>query len=845
MGLFDRFSLSSIILVTVGVVLSSTIVPITALQIRNEHNEIRKASERQAIAALDMLESVHANAMLFRKQTQDNDPAIDTLNGTMEQFSEQSANVKLWLVMDQKVIDYQLANNQNEVEGPLDSVDEKALETGQTQAEFFGVSKFRITRPVILGEGSAADEKCAACHNGLMNIAVGDPIGAYSAEVDMSAAYAAWKQSSTRAGGGVLILILLTLGIIYLLLKRTVLNPVEDLARAADKIANGEEQVVFTGEERPDSLGVLARSLNVFKDKTKENLKLELAANQSMEVARAAEAAERAKSEFLANMSHEIRTPMNGVMGMAELLSKTELNSKQKMFTDIITKSGAALLTIINDILDFSKIDAGMLQLDPAPFNLREAIEDTATLVSARASEKDLELAVRVAPDVPNILIGDSGRLRQIFTNLLGNAVKFTDQGHVVAEISLDGEITKGENPVARICFQVIDTGVGVPLDKQATIFEKFSQVDGTTTRKHEGTGLGLAISSSLVELMGSKISVKSDGQFGSTFSFTLELPVSGESTRKLQVPGDLGGKRILIVDDNAVNRSILIEQMSSWNFDCAAVVSGNEALKFLKTAAEMNFTIDAIVLDYHMPEMNGGVVLKAIRSDRHWSRIPVIMLTSVDQLDNGRSFSTLEIQGHLTKPARSSLLLEMIIDSLSESMHPPVSTRFESVSRTDLTASTSEDCTNKASGIEVAGSGGMAGRAKGRLDVLVAEDNPVNQILMEQCLLDGGYTFEIANDGFGVVEKYKLTNPKIILMDVSMPNCNGIEATRIIRELESQTGIHVPIIGVTAHALKGDREKFIESGMDDYISKPISPNHLQKKISKWLDTPAKPALSA
>ena len=381
-----------------------------------------------------------------------------------------------------------------------------------------------------------------------------------------------------------------------------------------------------------------------------------------------ARVADRAKSEFLANMSHEIRTPMNGVMGMAELLSKTDLNTKQRMFTDVIVKSGAALLTIINDILDFSKIDAGQLGLDPAPFKLADSIEDVATLVSSRLIENDVELFVRIDPRLPEMFVGDVGRIRQVVTNLLGNAVKFTENGHVLVEVAGSIKNGKENHQTAHLAIKVEDTGIGIPVDKLDKVFEKFSQVDESATRKHEGTGLGLAISSSLVKLMGGNISVESEVGVGSTFTFTIDLPVHGQALRRKQTPVGVAGARILIVDDNELNRSILVEQMTSWNFESETATSGTEALVLMLESCQSGTPFDAVILDYHMPKMNGADVACIMHEDRALANLPILMLTSIEHLEGGKTFSSLGIQGHLTKPARSSILMEMLVDILRKS---------------------------------------------------------------------------------------------------------------------------------------------------------------------------------
>ncbi len=554
-----------------------------------------------------------------------------------------------------------------------------------------------------------------------------------------------------------------------------------------------------------------------------------------------AESADRAKSEFLANMSHEIRTPMNGVMGMAELLARTELDAKQKMFTDVIVKSGASLLTIINDILDFSKLDAGQMELDSAPFRLAEAIEDVASLVSSRVSEKDLELIVRIDPALPEQMVGDVARVRQIVTNLMGNAVKFTEQGHVFVNVMSAPDTAKKLDHM-RLRFEVEDTGIGIPEEKCAAVFEKFSQVDTSSSRKHEGTGLGLTIASSLVEIIGGKIGVESEVGKGSKFWFEIELPAHSEVGARKRTPMDVTGARILIVDDNAVNRSILTEQMTAWQFDSAAAKSAEEALAVMRAAKAHNINIDCIVLDYHMPEMNGGDVVKIMRADPQLADISVIMLTSVDQTEDGRVFSSLGIQRHLTKPARSSHLLETIISVLEENNFGNSSSRPIEIAENKVTSQAEEQTVALQNEHVVASQDTPSETTEldlpeNQVEVLVCEDNEVNQIVFTQILESAGYNYRIAPNGKVGVEMAAKLNPELILMDVSMPEMNGLQATAAIREIEKDLKRHTPIIGVTAHAIKGDMEKCIAAGMDDYMSKPVSPDALQAKINQWMKT--------
>jgi len=649
-------------------------------------------------------------------------------------------------------------------------------------------------------------------------------------------------------------LVLLTL-VTLLVLRRTgsLGSAMKNLSQSMIEIREGKFDTKVRGQARNDELGQMAKNLSEFADGLSE---LDLTKRK----AEGAEIADRAKSEFLANMSHEIRTPMNGVMGMAELLANTELDAKQSMFTDVIVKSGAALLTIINDILDFSKIDAGQMKLDPAPFQLAEAVEDMATLVSSKVAEKDLELIVRVDPELPLTLVGDVGRFRQIVTNLMGNAVKFTEAGHVYVNVERVSEALENAGDVTKLRVSVEDTGIGIPQEKLDKVFEKFSQVDTSATRKHEGTGLGLSIASSLVELMGGKIGADSEYGSGSTFWFEIELPVHSEQKSKKRVPMDVSNARILIVDDNPVNRDILTEQMASWKFDCAAATSGAEALAVLESAISHGLTIDCVVMDYQMPEMNGGDTVRTMHGKPAMADIPVIMLTSVDQTEEGKAFSSLGVQGHLTKPTRSSHLLETIIQVLQdnrarksnhESAYTAGIVMAKQVSQVEITpkvvqTDAPQTSTAVAQVPEPAAESQLikppsklksyTNNSAEAIDVLVCEDNEVNQIVFTQILQQEGVSFRIANNGKDGVKLYKYLSPKVVLMDVSMPQMNGHEATIAIRKIEKETGIHTPIIGVTAHAIKGDMEKCFDAGMDDYLSKPVSPDKLAEKLRNWMN---------
>ncbi len=530
-----------------------------------------------------------------------------------------------------------------------------------------------------------------------------------------------------------------------------------------------------------------------------------------------AEAADRVKSEFLANMSHEIRTPMNGVLGMAELLAKTNLDTRQKTFIDIIAKSGNALVTIINDILDFSKIDAGQMTLRRTTFDLVEAIEDVTTLLSSRAAEKNIELLVRAAPDLPSAVIGDAGRFRQIIANLVGNAIKFTERGHVLVDFGF----TPGAEDEIMARIRVEDTGIGIPGDKLDSIFDKFSQIDTSSTRRHEGTGLGLAITAGLVDLFGGYLEVDSEPGEGSVFTVNLPLTVAAARLAPKPLPVNVTGARVLIVDDNAVNRQILAEQLDLWGFDGAAAEDGPAAMAIIAAANELGIEIDAVVLDYQIPGMNGADIARKLRADSRFERLPIIFLTSMDISGTEKEFAALNGQAYLMKPARANVLRNTIVDVVRASRTKQIAAAGKTVP--------------EAARPPLAKAEPSEWPPAEFIDVLVAEDNEVNQIVFTQILQETGLSFLVVGDGEEAVEAWDRCAPRIIMMDVSMPVMNGHDATRAIRDRERVQGHRVPIIGVTAHTLEVDRDLCLDAGMDDYMSKPISPELLEEKLALWL----------
>jgi len=534
-----------------------------------------------------------------------------------------------------------------------------------------------------------------------------------------------------------------------------------------------------------------------------------------------AEAAGLAKSQFLANMSHEIRTPMNGIMGMAELLSNSDLPPRQRDFANIIMRSGSALLAIINDILDFSKIEAGQLSLSHEPFILRDCLEDITTLLAPKVAETGIDLLLRLQPDLPNCYVGDVGRIRQVLMNIIGNAVKFTHEGYVV--IDIEGVCNRG---LASLTFNIKDTGIGIEEDKLKAIFNKFTQADSSTTREFGGTGLGLNIAQELVNLMGGDIKVMSEVARGSSFTFTIELPVTENLKKTSFNDVDITGSKILVIDDNEVNCKILKEQLDYWRCNSIAVNSALKGVSVLKKLEEKGTTLDLIIVDYQMPKNSGEDFVRAIKKHEKFKEIPVIMLSSVDTRDLQDRMSGLAISTFLTKPARASALLNAINDTTyskrASQSYRGLDINLSSAHKNNKAHTLSKDLTSDFS-------------QKTAVDILIAEDNEVNQMYAKYLLEDLGLSFEIVPNGRAAVAKWKSLSPKMILMDISMPEMNGYEATAEIRKIESNLGLpRTPIIAVTAHSMPEDEETCLKNDMDGYLSKPMAIASLKACLEEW-----------
>ncbi|MDQ3023054.1 MAG: response regulator [bacterium] len=724
---------------------------------------------------------------------------IDTSTGPMLVASRQIKGVGT-------VAMGRLINNESEMKSELEKQAGVQFTILPVKGKLGGGDKKALERSIALGHGNEAGHNAyiVPSEDGKLRVyktlddLSGNPVIMLKAELPRTISHRG-QTAVTYAQGSVLVLALFVLGMVLLLMEKLVTSRIAILSRfcrSVEKVSSPGSRVSIEGKDELARLG---------KDINRMLAELENNRRQLDEALSETRAAASAKSEFLAVMSHEIRTPMNGVLGMLGVLGNTQLSADQYEHLSIAQESAENLLRLLNDILDFSKIEAGKLEIEEIDFNLPMLIEDNLRVCALKAREKGLELITDISPDIPETLVGDPGRIRQILNNLINNAIKFTHAGYVAVVASLETE----EEKHVTVRVNIHDSGIGIPEDRINRLFKSFSQVDASTTRKYGGSGLGLVICSTLAEMMGGECGVESEVGRGSTFWFTLRLERLAGVRKPRPLPlSELKGHSVLIVDDSTINRRVMNLQLSKWGLLVAEADSGRVALEMLRTAASAGQPYETCILDYIMPGLNGQELGQAILSEPLIGNTRLILVTSAGQRGDANKFHEMGYAAYLSKPISQNQLVECVASVLgtevpTQSSRPPLITKYS-----------------------------LAESQAASLEILLAEDNRVNQKVALALLGRAGHKIEVVENGRAAVEAVMNREYDLVFMDVHMPEMDGFQATQTIRRLNTRMAL-VPIIAMTARAMQSDRQVCLDSGMDDYLSKPINPVELYAAIDR------------